>query len=70
VREAARALNKELEEKNKQLKDQEAVVERLAVSLYPSPCCLFGKSVCPLPLVWDIRLPLLMSLPPPPPPAS
>jgi len=31
VREAARALNKELEEKNKQLKDQQDLVARLAV---------------------------------------
>ncbi len=37
VREAARALNKELEEKNKQLKDQEALVARLGVNPFTPP---------------------------------
>jgi hypothetical protein len=41
VREAARALNKELEEKNHQLKDQQAVVTRLAVSQLPDPLSNF-----------------------------
>ena len=35
VREAARALNKELEAKNKELKDQEDLVARLAVCTPP-----------------------------------